>query len=142
VGGHTAPRAIAAEDLSAFLRGLQLNGSLALANDMPEDQMFRWRRDLSHIADWLKELKTWGPDPMQAALAIVLHVKEVTAKRRLASGAKTAILDVLTNARDAVHGLTPKLTSDSFEQALKRASRVDRAKAEKLLHSWKSLPLL
>src|SRR5262249_23514770 len=123
-------RIAAAEDLCNFLGRLQTNGRIALANEMPNHVLFPWRSELLTIADWLRGLGAWQPDPLEAGRALVLHVGEVTGKRRLDFKTKNYVLDMLEAARDTVGATKPALTLDSFDKALRRTPR---AKAESLL---------
>ena len=132
----------AAEDLRDFIRRLQMEPRIALANNMPTHQMFRWRGELVAIAEWIKQLEVFHPDPIQAVLALVLHVKKATGKRSLKSEVKNDILDLLEDVRDVIGAKKPMLTLDSFEKALRRSSRADRTKAENLLLSWESFQSL
>jgi hypothetical protein len=113
---------------------------MAIANEMPPERLFPWRKELESIANWLRSIKPWQPDPKHVALLLVQHVKEVTGKQRLRTDEKTAILELLILARDAVGKERPSLSFDSFEQTLKRASSSDRQAAQDLLHSWQLLP--
>jgi hypothetical protein len=110
-----------------------------IANEMPPQMLFPWRKDLEDIGAWLRTIEPWQPDPMHAALAMVLHVKEVINKQRLDTYSKVDILDVLVQVKEIIGATRPALTEDSFEKALKRTSPTDRETAQRLLRSWQLL---
>ena len=117
IGQNQIQRRIAeAKSLLEFIRCLQINGEVAIANEMPPQLLFPWRKTLEDIATWLDSIQHWQPHPMDAALALVLHVKEVTDRRKLLPAAKIAIHDLLLNARETVGATWPALTLDSLER--------------------------
>jgi hypothetical protein len=94
-----------------------------------------WRDELEHIAAFLEALCPSRLDANDAALALVMHVKERTKKRRLSTGLKLDALELLNAAR-SVASISGDLTLDALDKQLARANREN---ARKLLQVWESL---
>jgi hypothetical protein len=125
--------AIGARDLARFLKRLQRNPRITIANDPPEIgpggsmPLSVLCEDLRKLADWLEKVIPFCPDSAEAIVALVLHAEKETGQRRL-----VAISDLLNYALEAA-SLPGQVTAESLKKRVARADASIHAKAKKLL---------
>ena len=118
-----------ASSLRGFLQRLQQEPRIVAANQIPQESILLWRKDLEHVEMFLKSLVPFRPDAKDAALALSLYIEQQTGQKRLPQ------LCNLLNAARAAAGLSPL----SPEAVRRQTSRANRATAERMLRDWESL---
>jgi hypothetical protein len=124
-------KAAEAKTLRGFLKRLQGNADLVLANQMPYPDILYWCKCLDEIASFLPKVVPWRPGPGEPALVLVMHVQRVTGKKHLPK-----ILSILGKAR-AVVGLPQGRDPDALIS--KQIARANHSEAERLLREWQLL---
>jgi len=116
--------------LRGFLGRVHQDARLVAANSIPHPSILLWKKDLDDVEDFLRSLTPFRPDAKDAALALVLHVKQRSGRRRLPEIVK------LLNAALSVAGLPGSLTAEALQ---KQIARANHQRAAKMLRSWESL---
>lgn len=119
-----------AVSLGGFLGRLAQNARLVAANDVPQQNILLWRKDLGEVATFLESVVPFRPDAKDAALALITHVEQRTGQRHLLEVRK------LLSAALASANLPGDLKRGTLAKQIQRGNR---ERAERMLRGWEQL---